>query len=117
MKETRHELLKVKWREIIREQEKSGISIRKWCENHQVSAPSFFYWIRVIRQDLLIKAGTMAVTGQPQFSEITPEVRSLPANASEICAVIRRNGSKMEIRNGADAHTLELILSMIGRSS
>ena len=117
MKETRHELLKAKWKEIIREQEKSGLAIRKWCEHHQISAPSFFYWTRVIRQDLLIKAGTLAVTGQTQFSEITPEVRRLPANTSEICAVIRMHGSEVEIRNGADPDTLESILSMIGRSS
>ena len=68
MKETRHELLKAKWKEIIREHYKSGVSIRKWCESHQISALSFFYWTRVIRQDLLIKAGTMAVTGQNQLS-------------------------------------------------
>lgn len=37
MKETRYELLKVKWKEIIREQEKSGLAIRKWCEHHRVS--------------------------------------------------------------------------------
>ena len=117
MKETRHELLKAKWKEIIKERDKSGISIRKWCEHHQISAPSFFYWTRVIRQDLLIKAGTMAVTGQTQFSEITPEVRRVPTNTSEICAVIRMHGSEVEIRNGADPDTLESILSMIGRSS
>ena len=117
MRETRHELLKAKWKEIIRAHDKSGISIRKWCESQQISAPSFFYWNRVIREDLMIKAGTMAVTGQTQFSEITPEVRSLPSNASEICAVIRMHGNEVEIRNGADPHTLESILSMIGRSS
>lgn len=55
----------------------------------------------------------MAVTGQTQFSEITPEVRRVPANTSEVCAVIRMHGSEVEIRNGADPDTLESILNII----
>jgi len=103
-------------KKLLRNAKKSGIFISKWCNNIRFST-KFFLLTRVISQDLLIKAGTMAVTGQTQFSEITPEVRKITANTSEICAVIRMHGSEVEIRNGADPHTLESILSMIGRSS
>lgn len=118
MQQARHELMKAKWIEIIREQRGSGLSVRKWCEMNQVSAASFFYWNRVIRQDSLVKAGTMAVTGQACFAEITPDVNRLQtATRNGICAVIRSHGSEVEIHNGADHATLESILGLIGRIS
>lgn len=118
MQQARHELLKAKWTEIIKEQRISGLAVRKWCEMNQISAPSFFYWSRVIRQDSLVKAGTMAVTGQTCFAEITPGVDRLQAvNENGICAVIRFHGSEVEIHNGADPATLESVLGLIGRSS
>lgn len=70
MRETWYELLKAKWKEFIKENNKSGISIRMWCENHQIFVPSFFCGQRVIFKDLLINAGTMMTNVQIQFSEI-----------------------------------------------
>nr|WP_312654612.1 hypothetical protein [Proteiniclasticum sp.] len=116
MRKVRHEMLKAKWIEIIREHSKSGLAIRAWCELNQISAASFFYWSRVIRQDSLVKAGTMAVTGQAQFAEITSDVKGFSSNRNEICAVIRSHGNEIEIHNGADSTTLESILRLIGRS-
>jgi len=85
---------------------------------NQVSAPSFFYWSKVIRQDSLVKAGTMAVTGQAFFTEITSdEGRHQPPSQSGICAVIRSHGNEVEIHNGADLTTLQSILGLIGHSS
>ena len=118
MQQARHELLKAKWMEIINEQRISGLAVRKWCEANEISAPSFFYWSRVIRQDSLVKAGTMAVNGQTCFSEITPDLDRLKSvNGNGICAVIRFHGSEVEIHNGADPATLESLLGLIGRSS
>lgn len=91
---------------------------QKWCEMNPVSAPSFFYWSKVIRQDSLVKAGTMAVTGQACFTEITSdEGRHQPPYQSGICAVIRSHGNEVEIHNGADLTTLQSILGLIGHSS
>lgn len=118
MQQARHELLKAKWMEIIKEQRKSGLAIRKWCEMNQVSTPSFFYWSKVIRHDSLVKAGTMAETGQACFTEITAESgRQQFLNQSGICAVIRSHGNEVEIHNGADPATLQFILGLIGHSS
>lgn len=115
MRQARHEMLKAKWIEIIREHSKSGMAVRAWCEVNQISSASFFYWSRVIRQDSLVKAGTMAVTGQAQFAEITSDVKGVPSKRTEICAVIRSHGNEIEIYNGADSTTLESILRLIGR--
>lgn len=115
MKQARHELLKAKWMEIIKEQRNSGLAVRKWCELNQISAPSLFYWSRVIRQDSLVKAGTLAVTSQHCFAEITPEFSGGSRAQTGVCAVIRFQGRELEIRNGADPGTLSALLTVMGR--
>lgn len=116
MKGARHEMLKEQWREVIKRHNGSGLSVRQWCEENNVSTTQFYYWLRVIRQDSLIQAGTLAVTGQGQFVEIKPGKEEFQTNHQGICAVLRSNGNEIEILNGADPNTLEAILKILGRS-
>lgn len=117
MKVSKHEMLKVQWQKVIKDQSESGLSIREWCRSNDVSHGKFYYWQRVIREEALIKAGTLAVTGQAQFVEIKSSVVESPKpNHEGICAVLRSNGNEIEILNGADPNTLEAILNILGRS-
>ena len=77
----------------------------------------FYYWQRIIREEALIKAGTLALTGQNQFVELkasNPELEFRPNNKG-ICAILRSNGNEVEVINGADPETLSLILNLIGK--
>ena len=74
MKTSKHEIHKAKWHQIIKGQNESGLSIREWCRDNDISHGKFYYWQRVIREEALIKAGTLAVTGQTQFAEIKPSM-------------------------------------------
>ena len=117
MKTTKHEILRSQWIEIIKRHSNSGQSIRQWCEENDVPKGKFYYWQRVIREESLIKAGTLAITGQAQFVEVKPsiaEIRS-KSNNQGTCAILRSNGNEIEILNGADTNTLEVVLSLIGR--
>jgi len=116
MKASKHELLKAQWQELIREQSESGLSIREWCRRNDISHGKYYYWQRVIREEALIKAGTLAVTGQGQFVEIKSSNGDFSSNTQTTCAILRSNGNEIEILNGADPNTLGLILSLIGRS-
>ena len=116
MKTSRHEILKAKWTEIIKRHTGSELSIRQWCEENEISTTQFYYWLRVIREESLIKAGTLAITGQTQFVEVKPSVETSKSNNEDICAVIRSNGNEIDILNGADPNTLEAILKILGRS-
>ncbi|SNT25401.1 hypothetical protein SAMN05446037_10637 [Anaerovirgula multivorans] len=55
MKAAHHEILKEKWRQIINRYNESGLPVRQWCEENQVSATQYYYWLRVIRQETLIQ--------------------------------------------------------------
>lgn len=119
MKTTKHEILKSQWTEIIKSHSASGRSIREWCEENDISRTKFYYWQRVIRQDTLIKAGTLAVTGQTQFVEIKPNedkanIPETKLNNQGTCAILRSNGNEIEILNGANPNTLASIVKIVG---
>lgn len=123
MKTSKHEILKAQWQKMIKDQSESDLSIREWCRGNNISHGKFYYWQRVIREEALIKAGTLAVTGQTQFVEIKPsEIKPIKPSTdiTEInqgtCAVLRSNGNEIEILNGANPNTLEAILNILVRS-
>ena len=115
MKTSKHEILKSQWNDLIREQGKSGLSIREWCRRNDMSHGKFYYWQRVIREESLIKAGTLAVTGQTQFVEVKPSIGKIQTKGLGTCAIIRSNGIEIEVLNGADPNTLTTLLSLIGK--
>ena len=115
MKTSKHEIHKAKWQQIIKDQNESGLLIREWCRDNDISHGKFYYWQRVIREEALIKAGTLAVTGQTQFAEIKPNMAELKSNNQGTCAILRSNGKEIEILNGADPNTLGTVLNLMGR--
>lgn len=115
MKSTKHEILKSQWMEIIKRHSESGKSIRQWCEENDISKTKFYYWQRVIREESLIKAGTLAITGQTQFVEVKPSMTEVQPNNLGTCAILRSNGNEIEVLNGADPNTLSTLLNLIGK--
>ena len=117
MKASKHEMLKAQWQKMIKDQSESGLSIREWCRKNNFSHGKFYYWQRVIREEALIKAGTLAVTGQTQFVEVKPSIAEVKSKSNNqgTCAILRSNGNEMEILNGADPNTLAVVLNSIGK--
>ncbi len=115
MKISKHEINKAQWQELIKDQSQSGLTIREWCRKNNMSHGKFYYWQRIIREEALIKAGTLAVTGKTQFVEVKPSVAEIKSNKQSSCAVLRSNGNEIEVFNGADPNTLSLILNLIGK--
>ncbi|WP_442263394.1 IS66 family insertion sequence element accessory protein TnpA [Tissierella sp.] len=114
MKESKHEILKSKWIEIIKRHSSSGISIKQWCGENDISKGQFYYWQRVIREEALIKAGTLAVSGQTEFVEVKPGTPKSNFKNQDVCAILRSNGNEIEVLNGADPNTLKTLLSLMG---
>lgn len=41
------------WTSIIQECQSSGQSITSWCEEHDIKPYTYYYWLRIIRQESL----------------------------------------------------------------
>lgn len=116
MKSTHHAIQKEKWQAMIQERTESGLSIKTWCVNNQVSEASYYYWLKTIREDSLVQAGTLAVTWCTEFAELTTKPIETKKRSLGVCAVVHFKGFELEIQNGADPITLETTIQLLKQS-
>ena len=45
-----------KWRRLIHERQQSGQSVRTWCLQNGIRENSYYYWLRIIREEALREA-------------------------------------------------------------
>lgn len=38
------------WKELIKQQKASGLKVTRWCQEHQVTKATYYYWNRKIRE-------------------------------------------------------------------
>ncbi|UYO64439.1 hypothetical protein LNN31_08450 [Acetobacterium wieringae] len=116
MKFTNHAIQKDKWQTMIQERTESGLSIKAWCVKNQVSEGSYYYWLKTIREDSLLQAGTLAVTGGTEFAELSMNPLEAKKKSQGVCAVIHFKEIELVIHNGADPETLETAIQLIKQS-
>ena len=84
------------WREMVGEQEKSGQSIRVYCQNRGVSEYAFYSWRQRLRKEIPV---TFAL------------VETKPASESPVIDVVLATGDRLRIPG--DATTLRMVLSVL----
>lgn len=43
----------IKWSALIKEQSESGLNVRAWCAQNDISKDSFYYWRRRVKEELI----------------------------------------------------------------
>ena len=79
------------WRQLIHERQQSGQSVRAWCLQNGIRENSYYYWLRIIREEALreteSRSGTLvrvepeklaAETASPQSSSGGIMIRAQP---------------------------------------
>jgi transposase-like protein len=87
------------WGERIAACRNSGLSVRAWCREHEISEKTYFYWQRRVYQ-------TLSAQQEPYFAEVPVTKRSGP---QAILATLRIDCIEADIYAGADAATIEII--------
>ena len=44
------------WKQLIHERQQSGQSVRTWCLQNGIRENSYYYWLRIIREEALCEA-------------------------------------------------------------
>ncbi len=88
------------WRKLIAEQEKTGLSIRAFCQQHRTSEHSFYQWRKRLAEQLPMKFALVETN------------RGAPAAVAAV-EVILASGERVRIAPGVDAATLRLVLSVL----
>ena len=85
----------------------SGMTVRAWCRENELSEKTYYYWQRRLFQTL----SEQQAIWQPAFAEITPMPNVRPSGG--VAITVRIAGAEAEIYNGADAATVETVLRIL----
>jgi hypothetical protein len=88
------------WRQLIAQQQQSGLSVRAFCQQHRSSEYSFYQWRKRFAQQLPMKVALVQAS----------HGASVRADALE---VILTSGERLRITPGSDADTLRLVLNVL----
>ena len=113
MDKVTHEVRCEQWTQIIKECLASGMNKTAWCKANGISAKSFFYWQRILRNETYVEQKQLPVlkNKKPEtpvaFVELQA-VENIPSSTTGFCpdVIIRKNDLIMEVSNTASAGLL-----------
>lgn len=89
------------WRRLIHERQQSGQSVRAWCLQNGIRENSYYYWLRIIREEALSEAENRSSA----LVRVEPEklgVETVSPQPSCRSIVIRAHGVEAEFPSGTD---------------
>ena len=90
------------WRKYITECQTSGMSVRSWCKQNNLSKQTYYKYLRRFRQELCDSL-PVPVTA----SEL--EVQA-PVQSTKTAVIIRLPNAVLEINEGASQQTVQAVL-------
>ena len=103
------------WRQLIHERQQSGQSVRAWCRQNGIRENSYYYWLRIIREEALRETENRSgalVRVEPE--KLTVETVSPQPSSRGI--VIRAHGVETEFPSGADIGILAAFVKAISHA-
>ena len=110
-----HQVHLQEWTVRFADQKASGLTVRQWCEQNNLSFHTYNYWKHLLKEEVVSQAlpdivplSVPAVSDSDHSLEITkPEIRSIRSNSSNVKMQV--NGISIEI----DASVSEEFLSKL----
>ena len=103
------------WRRMLRQWRRSGLTIREFCSQHQLSEPSFYAWRSAIAQRDQERAASPA---EPTATHVWAEAGPLfvplclPASAA-VLELVLPDGLVLRVPSGFDPVTLQQLLGAL----
>ena len=120
------EILKLQyWLDVIRQCRASGLTNQIWCEQHDISLKSYYYWLSKIRKlaleelprkkngiHMCTDQQSTALTESPaEFAELSLPDRNI--SRSTPAAILHIRSITVELYEGTSAQMLENILKAV----
>ena len=103
------------WKQLIHEQQQSGQSIRTWCLQNGIREGSYYYWLRIIREEALCEAENKSGA----LVRVEPEklaVETVSPRPSSGGIVIRTHGVEAEFPSGTDIGMLAAFVKALSHA-
>ena len=96
------------WRRMLRQWQRSGLSVRAFCDQQGLSQPSFYAWRRTLGE-----RDARAIAFVPV--EVLPEPLPLPTSDEPACGLelLLTSGHMLRIGPAFDAPTLRRLLAVL----
>lgn len=93
------------WASIITQRNKSGMTIRAWCEEQGINQKSYYYWQRKLREAASAQASGLTVMSSPvPRGWVTLSVPAEPSNAQGL--VVEVGGYRVHVQAQTDTALL-----------
>ena len=97
------------WRSEVNGWRRSGMSVRAWCRQRQLSEPSFYAWRRMLAQ-----RDEGATHTAPTFVTVTAHPPGMSAvGGGAVLELVHRAGHVLRIGPACDANTLAMVLAAL----
>jgi hypothetical protein len=106
------------WRKVIREAAQSGLSIRRFCQQHRIRESQFHWWQRKLKErrqerSLRRHGGDIDKSGgRATFALVSEDDDGLAAGLE----LVLDHGRRLRIGKGVDEETLRSVLSAMESS-
>lgn len=94
------------WSQVIHAKNESGLTVKEYCESHNISENAYYYWLRKIRTSAIKAAGS-------QFAELSVPAEP-QADASGTAGVtIEMNGARVIVSDAGCRDALTMVLEVL----
>ena len=93
------------WAERIAECRSSGMSVRAWCRENEISEKTYYYWQRKLYQQMI------SSTQRVDFAEIPRGLQT--GQSTGAAAKVCLSGATIEVYPRADAQMIRVILETL----
>ena len=106
------------WRRLLRQWRRSELTVREFCDQHDVSEPSFYAWRRTIteRDQQRCQRQTNTPAGEDPCAARQPlfvPLRVVPTAAGMAFEVVVSDGRVVRVPAGFDAASLRQLLAIL----
>ena len=106
------------WRRLLRQWRRSELTVREFCDQHDVSEPSFYAWRRTIteREQQRYQRQTNMPAGEdpcPARQPLFVPLRVVPTAAGMAFEVVVSDGRVVRVPAGFDAASLRQLLAIL----
>ena len=93
------------WAAIIKDCKSSGMKVDDYCQQHDISRDTYYYWLRKVKTAALQQAG---------FVELPiPETKPVPTTDFSTQMVIKTAGKEIRINNDTPTELITRVLEVI----
>lgn len=99
------------WRRMINECQTSGIQVKQWCLQNNVSKDQYYYWLRKIRE-MTVENLPISTDRSPAEDNLTFKQLEVKAPASGLApaVIIHLPQVTIEVPDGVSKSTVEAVL-------